>query len=258
MRARAFLAIFASCALLGSAGAARQERSCRPASILVYHRFGPQVVDSMTIRTTTFRTQLSFLRQTRHPVIPLRALVDCLNGGAATPAGAVVITADDGHRSVLTDMLPIAAEFGVPVTLFIYPSAISNASYALTWEQLSAARRQGNVDIQSHTFWHPNFNHERRRLDAEAFRRFATVQLARPRAVIRDRLGVEPDLVAWPFGIYDSELISIARAAGYRAGFTLERRIVTPRDTMMALPRFLVTDDATGARLASMLPSQVP
>ena len=257
MRTRAFLAILASWALLGSAGAARRECPGGPASILVYHRFGPQVVDSMTVRTTTFRTQLSSLRHTGHPVVPLRALVDCLNGGAPTPAGAVVITADDGHRSVFTDMLPIAAEFGVPVTLFIYPSAISNASYALTWKQLSAARRQGNVDVQSHTFWHPNFNHERRRLGAEAFRTFAAMQFARPRAVIRDRLGVEPDLIAWPFGIYDDELIAMARAAGYRAGFTLERRVVTPRDRMMALPRFLVTDDATGARFAAMLPPQV-
>ena len=33
------------------------------ASILVYHRFGPVVADSMTVRTATFRWQLEYLRE---------------------------------------------------------------------------------------------------------------------------------------------------------------------------------------------------
>jgi peptidoglycan/xylan/chitin deacetylase (PgdA/CDA1 family) len=260
MRARAFLfVVAASWALLAEpAGAVRENRPCPAASILVYHRFGPAVADAMTVRTTTFRSQLGYLRQTGHPVITLRALVECLAGGAPTPADAVVITADDGHRSVFTDMRPVVAEFGVPVTLFIYPSAISNASYAMTWEQLSSLHQHGRFDIQSHTYWHPNFNIERRRLGPEAFRTFAATQLGKARTVIRNRMGVDPDLVAWPFGIYDEELGSMAREAGYKAGFTLQRRVVTSRDTMMALPRFLVTDDATGARFASMLPRREP
>jgi peptidoglycan/xylan/chitin deacetylase (PgdA/CDA1 family) len=52
-----------------------------------------------------------------------------------------VITVDDGHLSVVREMLPLVREFNVPVTLFIYPSAISNASYALTWEDLRSIPR---------------------------------------------------------------------------------------------------------------------
>jgi Polysaccharide deacetylase len=50
------------------------------------------------------------------------------------------------------------------VTLFVYPSAVSNAAYALTWEQLRELQATGLVDIQSHTYWHPNFREEKRRL----------------------------------------------------------------------------------------------
>jgi peptidoglycan/xylan/chitin deacetylase (PgdA/CDA1 family) len=169
-----------------------------------------------------------------------------------------VITADDGHESVFTEMLPLVREFDVPVTLFIYPSAISNARYAMTWEQVSTLRRTGRFDIQSHTYWHPNFKVERRRMDPAAYRKFATMQLMRARAVLRDRVGAEPDLLAWPFGIYDDELIGVARDAGYKAGFSLKARVVTPDDPIMALPRFLVTDSATDGRFAAMLPRQAP
>jgi peptidoglycan/xylan/chitin deacetylase (PgdA/CDA1 family) len=226
-------------------------------SILLYHRFGPVVKDAMTVRTVTFRSQLDYLTQHRYPIIPLRSLVSYLLGqGPAPPPRSVCITADDGHESVFTEMLPIVREYHAPVTLFIYPSAISHASYATTWEQLTALRRTGLFDIQSHTYWHPNFNTERRRLSADAFRAFVTMQLEGPRTVLREKLGSQADLLAWAFGIYDDELMAMAQEAGYAAGFTLERRLVTPHDQIMALPRFLVSDGASGRAFASMLPQE--
>jgi polysaccharide deacetylase len=226
-------------------------------TILAYHRFGPAVKDAMTVRTSTFRWQLSYLKEHGHPVIPLRSLVAYLQGRGPAPADrAVVITVDDGHRSVFADMQPIVREYEVPVTLFIYPSAISNAAYAMTWEELALLHRTGFFDIQSHTYWHPNFNTERRRLSATAYRAFAMEQFVKPRRVLRDKLGIEADLIAWPFGIHDDELTGMAREAGYIAGLTLERRVVTARDDLMTLPRFLVTDKASGLAFTSMLPRE--
>ena len=153
-------------------------------------------------------------------------------------------------------MLPVVSEYHVPVTLFIYPSAISNASYAMTWAQLDALHRTGLFDIQSHTYWHPNFKTEKRRLSPAAYRTFAAMQLLKPRTVLKDRLGVEANAVAWPFGIHDDELAGMAHDAGYIAGFTLDRRLVTGREHIMALPRFLVTDNASGRNFTAMLPRE--
>ena len=107
--------------------------------------------------------------------------------GATSPR-SVVITVDDGHASVFTEMLPIVREYKLPVTLFIYPSAISNALYAMKWDQLAALSRTGLFDIQSHTYWHPNFKTEKRRLSAEAFQSFMTMQFAKPRTVLKNKL----------------------------------------------------------------------
>jgi peptidoglycan/xylan/chitin deacetylase (PgdA/CDA1 family) len=223
-------------------------------AILVYHRFGTVVNDAMTVRTTTFRRQLDYLDQHQHPVIPLRALVGYLVGQApAPPPGAVVITVDDGHASVFAEMLPIVAGRRIPVTLFIYPSAVSNASYAMTWAQLDRLRRTGLFDIQSHTYWHPNFTIEKRRLSPDAYRAFAARQLAGARTALLAKGGIDADLLAWPFGIYDDELMGLARQSGYVAGFTLDRRLAIRGDCVMALPRILVTDALTERQLASVL-----
>lgn len=224
------------------------------ASILVYHRFGPVVADSMTIRTATFAAQLEYLQAHHYLVLPLRSFVSHMRGSPPPPERSVCITVDDGHKSVFTDMLPLVRKYRIPVTLFIYPSAISNASYALTWEQLRVLHDTGLFDIQSHTYWHPNFHTEKKRLAPDAYRDFATTQLCKSKAVLHAKLGVEPELLAWPFGIYDDELSRLAQGCGYVAGFTLDRRLVRPTEQMMALPRFLVTDTASGARFAAMLP----
>ena len=245
------------------AGTAWEQRDGRPdalrASILVYHRFGPVVADSMTIRTSTFRSQLQYLKDHGYRTVPLRDLVAyLLRQGPPPPPRSVVITADDGHRSVMTEMLPLVREFNVPVTLFIYPSAISNASYALTWEQLQALTRTGLFDVQSHTYWHPNFKVEKRRLAPAAYRELVVKQLVGPRTVLKQKLGADVDLLAWPFGIYDEELLGLAGQSGYVAGLSLDARVITASSSVMALPRFLVTDAASGKKFTAMLPPQSP
>jgi peptidoglycan/xylan/chitin deacetylase (PgdA/CDA1 family) len=206
--------------------------------VLAYHRFGAVVSDAMTVRTETFRAQLRFLQDHGRSVIPLQTLLDALaDPTAPLPPDAVVITVDDGHRSVWTEMRPVIQAARVPVTLFIYPSAISNASYAMTWEQLAALQATGLVDIEAHTYWHPRFDREKARLTRAAYEAFVASQLTRSRDALARRLDVEAAAMAWPFGLYDGELLELARRYHYLAAFTLDRR-----DDPMALPRFLVTE----------------
>lgn len=222
--------------------------------ILLYHRLGPVVSDTMTVTTPVFEAQLRLLQQRNYRVIPARQLVDALRGGsAAIPERAVVIMVDDGHRSIYTEMFPLIRAHRIPVTLFIYPSAISNANYALTWAQLAEMKATGLVDIQSHTLWHPNFTTERKRLAPDAYQRFVRDQLVRSRAVLEERLGGPVDLLAWPFGIYDADLMQQATTAGYVAAFSIERHPVSRADNLMALPRYIVTDADRGARFEALL-----
>ena len=211
--------------------------------ILVYHRFGPEVADSMTVRTRTVEAQLDLLARTGHPVIPLQWLIDYLQGHRpGLPAGAVVITVDDGHASVFTELAPLVQRRHIPVTLFIYPSAISNASYAMTWAQLQTLQATGLFDVQSHTYWHPNFARERRQRTPDDYRAFVQHQLQLSRTVLEKRMGHPVTQLAWPFGLYDEVTVEEARAAGYTAALTLRAQPATRHDTLLELPRFLMVE----------------
>ncbi|GAB4304068.1 MAG: polysaccharide deacetylase family protein [Desulfuromonadia bacterium] len=227
--------------------------------ILLYHRLGPTVADGMTMRTSTLESHLSYLSRNGYRVIPLRQLVAWYRGkGAPPPPKSVVIVQDDAHRSVYTDMYPLVKKYRVPVTIFIYPSAVSNASYAMTWDQLRELKQSGLFDFQSHTYWHPNFKKERRRLKPGDFDRLVRSQLSRSKEKIQQELGVTVDLLAWPFGIYDDDLIRRATAAGYVATFTIERRHATPRESILKLPRYLMTAADDEQALARLLAGNAP
>lgn len=242
-------------ALISSTGHAtdyRQSASLQ-VPILLYHRFGPVVSDSMTVTTKVFETHLEYLRSNKCTVIPMRQLIDYYQKkGPPPPPGSVVVTVDDGHKSVYTDMLPLIKKYRIPVTLFIYPSAISNASYAMTWEQIKELQKTGLFDIQSHTFWHPNFKKERKRLSPAEYVKFVDMQLKKSKTRLQNEFNTRIDMLSWPFGIYDDELISIASANGYVAAFSIDRRSADSSDHLMKLPRYLLTNAASGKAFESI------
>lgn len=223
--------------------------------VLLYHRLGSTAADSMTITTKDFESHLRYLKENGFTVIRLKHLLDYKSGAntAPLPAKPVVIVEDDAHKSVYTDMLPLIKQYQVPVTLFVYPSAISNASYAMTWEQLREVKATGLVDIQSHTYWHPNFKQERKKLPPADFDKLVSTQLGKARSRLEKEFGVPVNLLAWPFGIYDDDLLQRAAKAGYVATFTIERRPVTAADDIMKLPRYLIVDGDRGSRFSSIV-----
>ena len=227
--------------------------------ILLYHRFGPTVADGMTIKTSVFEEHLRYLRDNGYKVIRLSQLINWkLKKGPPPPAKSVVIVEDDAHKTVYSDMLPLVKKYNVPVTVFIYPSAISNAKYAMTWDQLRALKKTGLFDFHGHTFWHPNFKKDRKKMQTAEFEKSVGTQLLKSKGKIEKELGVKVDMLAWPFGIYDDYLLKRASEAGYFATFTIERRHVSAADSVMKLPRYLMLNSDQGKAFTQILAGTAP
>ncbi len=246
------------CILLVGGPALVQAGEVQGVPVLCYHRFGPTVADSMTVTTPVFEAQLKWLQDNGYTVIPLRTLVNYLLGqGPPPPPKSVVITADDAHKTVYTEMLPLVKKYNIPVTLFIYPSAVSRASYVMTWEQLKELQATGLFDFQSHTFWHPNFKKEKKKLKPEEYQKLVQDQLVKSKASLERRFGQTVDILAWPFGIYDEELEQAAARAGYVAAFSIERRFANPSERIMAQPRYLMVNGDKIANFAAIVSGKV-
>ncbi len=222
--------------------------------ILVYHRFSSVKTGSTTVRTSAFEAQLQWLSDHQYQVLPLRSVLATLrNPDGIFERPSVEITADDGDESLYTDMYPLLLRYKVPVTLFIFPSAISRAHTYLKWDQLQEMQASGLVDIQSHTYWHPNFRVERARLSTSAYRTFVEFQLRQSKRVLEHKLKVRVQSLAWPYGIFDPDLESMASQDGYQAAFAFSGGLAAAGCNLFAIPRIPVTGALTGANFGALL-----
>lgn len=222
--------------------------------ILCYHNFNPTVPGSMTITPQKFETQLQWLKENGYTVIPLKQVVEYLQGKRPSlPAKAVVITADDGWQSQYVYLLPLARKYNIPITLFIYPQTISQGKNAMTWDELKELQKTGLFDIQGHTYWHPNFKQEKKRLSAAEYDKFVKVQLVNSKKILEDKLGTKITLLAWPFGIYNSYLESEAAKAGYEMAFSIDDHTANKNFRPMAQPRFMIIEGRTMKTFAAIV-----
>ncbi len=90
-------------------------------AVLGYHDLSENESETaMRMHTSKFRKQMAALRQLGITVISLEDFLAWKRGAKAIPEKSILLTFDDGWKSVYTDALPILKEFGYPFTLYLY------------------------------------------------------------------------------------------------------------------------------------------
>jgi peptidoglycan/xylan/chitin deacetylase (PgdA/CDA1 family) len=187
--------------------------------VLAYHAVGAWS-SALAIREPALRAQLSLLGRRGYEGLTA-AEAERRRQGGTLPARAVVVTFDDGFRSVLRAK-PILDEVGFPATVFAVTSFVESgeplrwpgleqSEESLGWSELELLREAG-WEVGSHTATHPLLPD----LDDAELER----ELADSRATIRERLG-SCETLAYPYGRADERAAAAAARAGYVAAFTL-------------------------------------
>jgi peptidoglycan/xylan/chitin deacetylase (PgdA/CDA1 family) len=189
--------------------------------LLSYHAVGTWS-PTLAIPEPTLRAQLALLRR-RGYVGLTAAEAERRRQDGTLPARTVVVTFDDGFRSVLCAK-PILDELGFPATVFAVTSFVESGELlrwpgleqpeaSLGWSELELLH-EGGWEVGSHTATHPLLPD----LDDAELER----ELADSRATIRERLG-SCETLAYPYGRADERTAAAAARAGYLAAFTLGR-----------------------------------
>lgn len=197
--------------------------------VLMYHRVGTAHnawEARYAIAPTAFAAHMRTLANAGYRAVPADALADWLDGGPPLPAGACVITFDDGFRGVREHALPVLERLGWCFTVFLVSDLIGGSDLwtrdanpsGTTYPLLDASeirdmQRRG-ASFHSHTRNHrslPTLN------DAELF-----AELDGSRSALGELLGHEVRYLAYPFGHVDARVEAAARLVGYLAGFSTQ------------------------------------
>ncbi|HIE29765.1 TPA: hypothetical protein EYP66_21055 [Candidatus Poribacteria bacterium] len=209
--------------------------------ILCYHQFRVSK-SKYSISPQLFEAQMKYLAENGYTVIQLQDVIS--SDAKELPDKPVVITIDDGWRSVYTKAYPILKKFHYPATLFIYPKHIlSKSPSALTWEQLKEMI-QYKIDVQSHTHSHPNFAKLRWKLNPLDYENLLKTEFSKSKRLIEQYIGKTVDILAYPYGVYDVEMEKRAQASGYKAMVTTNRETnVAGRINRWRLARYTIFQD---------------
>lgn len=228
--------------------------------VLMYHSFSSAATPAFrrfAVPPERFRAHLEHLTAAGYTTYTYGQLVSAFATGTTLPGRPVVITVDDGFRDFATVALPALIEHGMTATLFVTTGCTGSTARFLTrdgegnrpmlgWTELAAAADAG-VEIGAHTVSHPELDRIRlARLRAE---------VATPKLVLEQRLGVPVGSLAYPYGYYNRRVRDAARAAGYTSACTVLDLACEAGDDLFALTRLTVADTVGVLALERILTS---
>jgi peptidoglycan/xylan/chitin deacetylase (PgdA/CDA1 family) len=210
----------------------------------MYHDIGVPANAYETVAPVQLGVQMEWLYAEGYRAISLAEL------GALSlrDAGRVVlITADDGHASFMDFAFPLLREYGFHATVNIvgrYVGGFVNENHPrLSWDECRYLMRSKLVDIGCHTFDLHDGNLLASRADALAeFNRKLAQDLVVFQNVYERELGKSADILAWPYGFYDSDSLAIARRAGFNYLLNSEGRPIMNEHDRHDVPRVAVNN----------------
>ncbi|MES9939085.1 MAG: polysaccharide deacetylase family protein [Candidatus Thiodiazotropha sp. 6PLUC2] len=186
--------------------------------ILCYHRFGDKG-GRLEVSPQQFQQQLSYLSENGYRVIHLHELYNFLRGDQVLPKRSVVLTIDDGHRSIFEVAYPILKEFEFPATVFIYSDYMNNGG--LKTKQLLAMKKSGLISIQPHSKTHSNLAVKKAGEGKAEYAKRVREEVRVPSRKLSTELSATPRFFAYPFGDANSRVIDELKAHGLLLGLTV-------------------------------------
>ncbi|GAB1437375.1 polysaccharide deacetylase family protein [Providencia sp.] len=216
--------------------------------ILTYHHILKDSENKLFRHTSTttsveaFSKQMNYLKQEGYQTLSLEDVEDYLNKSANLPGKAVVLTFDDGLKSVYRYALPILRHNQQQATLFVISSRIKTQPQKWSPDGLQFMSKQeiknsqDVFNIQSHThFLHRLDNHNSPIVFS---RKEHTIVLDFKRSM-KVLSQFEPDqrYLSYPFGGYNQSAMDAAKEAGLHLAVTTIQGKVKLGDNPLALKR---------------------
>jgi peptidoglycan/xylan/chitin deacetylase (PgdA/CDA1 family) len=194
----------------------------RDVLVLCYHSIVASG-DETSVAPDAFERQVGALL--RKGYVPM--LASSLSA-PARPTKSLIVTFDDGYRSVVESAAPILQSLGVVATVFVTTqfvgsevttSGAKSKGQGLSWDALRELAGSG-WEVGSHSVTHARLpDLDDASLEAE---------LEDSKQLIESQLESSCRSFAYPFGLVNDRVEGCVRRAGYDQAFTVPRRMAEP------------------------------
>ncbi len=241
------LALFT--ALLFTASIAAQEAAAPEpvddgvrVSVLGYHDFSEtQAPTQMRIQTSKFRKQMETIRQLGISVISMEDFHAWKKNGKEIPKKSIVLTFDDGWKSIYTDVYPILKELKYPFTLYLYKNYVDGGGRALTTPMIKEMMANG-ATVGSHSVSHPYpiTVKSYRKKGENIYDAYLRRELGESKRFLESKFSCKITSYAYPGGFFTEEMFKLAAEFGYSHLFTVVPGKVKRSSPDETLPRYII------------------
>ena len=210
-------------------------------AVLGYHNFSQKAkVSQMLMRTSDFREQMEYIRRAGLTVISMQEFLEWRFGTRTLPARCVLITLDDGWKSVYTEAFPILKEYGYPFTLFLYTKYLHGRGDSLTPEQVREMQAHG-ATVGSHSVSHlyPSSWKKAQKQGPEAYAALVDAELGESQKKLSELFG-QVNTYCYPGGYHTEAMLERMPGYGYVAAFTVIPAKVTVNEDPLQIHRYMI------------------
>ncbi|HTP82055.1 MAG TPA: poly-beta-1,6-N-acetyl-D-glucosamine N-deacetylase PgaB [Alphaproteobacteria bacterium] len=218
-------------------------------------------LESDAVTSDVLAQFFDWLKGSGWTAVSLNDLAAAARGTRRLPDNAILITFDDGLRSLYTRVFPLLKLYGYPVVASLVGSWMDAApdgtvlygdrpvprTAFISWEEAREMQASGLVEFASHSYglhsgvlgnpqgnllpaaiaWRYDRATQSYEDDAQ-YRARIRGDLARSRALMAAHLGRAPRALVWPFGRHTGPALQTARQLGFEFALTLDPE---PSDT---------------------------
>ena len=202
-------------------------------AVFVYHRFGENNYPSTNIKISQFKKHLEELTKNNYNVVSTEEIVDALINNKDLPEKTVALTIDDAFFSIYKKAWPLLKEKKLPFTIFVSTGPLkSNSKNYMNWEQIKEMDSHG-VTIGHHTKNHLHLvTKEKEKIISE---------IEEANNDFLKNLGYVPDIFAYPYGEYSSEVKQITKSY-FKAAFGQQSGGIYNGIDIFELPRYSLNE----------------
>ena len=211
--------------------------------ILMYHEVNDLLANSLYLSVADFVSHLDYFEAAGITPISMQQLYDHWFNEAPIPEKPVVLTFDDGYRSMYTTVYPLLKERGWSGTFYCISAGRWSDNFVSA--DMIAEMAAGGMEIGSHTDNHVELD----KLSADKRSR----ELTESKRILETITGREITALCYPAGKYNSETETASADAGYLCAVTTKSGFAAKEQGIFALRRVRVSKDCGAAWLKSTL-----
>ncbi len=206
-------------------------------TILIYHKIGDNRTPTTNVSVKKFKAQMKYLHDNNYKVIPLKRLVDMIKNHKKLPKRSVVLTFDDGYKTVYENAFPVIKKYGYPISVFLPTEAIEKRypDY-MTMKMIKEMMKYG-ADFESHSYSHPRMAYKPKGWTDKHYKDWIAGELTKSISFFKKYFNYKPYAFAIPYGEYNKTVINMAKDEGFSAILTQDPGAVSRYTPLYLLPR---------------------